>query len=273
MAQSVWRGQLTFALVSFPVRLYPAARARRIKFRRMVRAEAAAPARKAAPVLIREEPEPPPLLPAQTRLVPEGRSTPVEPERVVRAFEIDKNTFVPVEEPEIRALDVETSTELRINEFVKLAEVDPIYYETSYYLKPDEPGERPYALLLEAMRKTRFVALGEIAMHRREHIVILRPGNTGIIVHTMFYQDEVNAGQEFRAVHKTPPAKRELELSTRLIETMVARFEPEKYRDARTARLQELIDSKPAAPASARKPPAPAVDILAALERSLARRA
>jgi DNA end-binding protein Ku len=274
MATTVWRGQLTFALVSFPVRLFRAARAEKVRFRRLHR-ETAAPSssRRHTPTIV----------PTRNLIVPERTAgTPPPPAdapvaftpadspslNLVRGYEVEKDQFVVIEDEEFRALPPETSKDMQIVEFVRLDEVDPIYFETSYYVKPDEPGERPYALLLEAMRKSGFVALAELAMHRREHVVILRPGRTGLIAHTMFYQDEVRSEQEYRA-ETAGLHKKELDLARRLIETMVVPFEPGKYVDKYRQKLEDLIASrKPVG--SPKKPVQPAMDILAALQESLA---
>jgi DNA end-binding protein Ku len=147
-------------------------------------------------------------------------------------------------------------------------EIDPVFLETSYYVAPDEAGRRPYSLLFEAMREVGFVGLAQLAMHRREHIVALRPGKTGIIAHTMFYPNEVRQTEEYRADIKDLN-KKELDLAKRLIETLVTPFEPEKFRDTYRERLEQLIASKQPAPAAVPRKPAQVVDIMAALEKSL----
>jgi DNA end-binding protein Ku len=91
-----------------------------------------------------------------------------------------------------------TAYEVQILEFVKLAEVDPIYFETSYYVAPDDAGERSCALLFQALRTSGFVAIAQVEMHRREHVVVIRPGRTGVVLHSMFYEPEIRREDEFR---------------------------------------------------------------------------
>src|SRR5439155_16484833 len=100
--------------------------------------------------------------------------------------------------------------------FVKAAEVDPVYFESSYYMAPDEASEKPYALLFEAMRKTGYLGIARVAMHNREHIVLIRPGAHGIVLHTMYYRDEVRQGEEYRTDTKVIKEK-ELALAKSLV--------------------------------------------------------
>ena len=132
---------------------------------------------------------------------------------------------------------------MQILEFVKLAEVDPIYFETSYYVTPERAGERAYALLFEALRRSGYVALAQFAMHNREHIVVIRPGRTGIILHTMFYETEIRRDDEYRT-ETSNVAERELELALLLVQNLAAPFEPAKYHDTYKEKLDALIAAK-----------------------------
>jgi len=231
-------------------------------------------------VIDAEEPEPQRIFPTRNVVAPETRpgadaeADEVRPANLVRGFEVEKDRFVVVEDEEIRSLAPETSREMEVMEFVRLDEVDPIYFETSYYVKPDEAGARPYALLVEAMRQAEYVGVAELAMHGRRHVVILRPGAKGMVAHTMFYLDEVRREQEFQADTAGLNPK-ELDLAKRLIGTMAVSFDPAKYRDEYREKLRELIESKAPSRGSTptpKKPVEAAVDILAALRKSLAQR-
>jgi len=162
---------------------------------------------------------------------------------------------------------------MEIEEFVSLADIDPVYFETSYYIHPDEAGTKPYALLYTALRNTGLVAIARIAMHRREHIVIVRCGKAGLIAHTLYYSSEVRSREEYKTDANTVSAK-ELELACKLVQNLAGTFNPDKYRDTYRDQLETLIASKlrggeqtgirnaPAAP--------PAADMIKALEKSLA---
>jgi DNA end-binding protein Ku len=161
---------------------------------------------------------------------------------------------------------------MEILEFVKADQVDPIYLESSYYVAPDEGGEKPYALLFEALRQSKFYALAKVAMHNREHIIILRPGAKGILSHTMYYQDEIRQVDEFRTDTGLVKDK-ELDMAKMLISSLEADFEPQKYHDTYRDNLMKMIEAKiegkkvVAAPA---EHAAPVIDIMEALKRSLA---
>lgn len=311
MASTVWKGHLTFGLISIPVKLHRAARAEKVSFRQLyagtaarvkqvyvredadepemddeeeerapARAHFSAPAAKPAaftgrpmPVPIRSSPPPPPPVPA---VAPRSSSAPplpvVERSELVKGYEYSKGQYVTVSKEDLEKITPKTAREMQILEFVKLSEVDPIYFETSYYVTPDKAGERPYALLFAALQRSGYVALAQFAMHNREHVVVVRAARTGIVLHTMFYDSEIRRDDEYRA-DTSGVNDRELNLALMLVEGLAAPFEPAKYRDTYKEQLDELIAAKIAGEETV-EPPAPkakpATDIMAALERSLA---
>jgi DNA end-binding protein Ku len=220
------------------------------------------------------EPEPQPYLaPVQQVSVRKGSDEPLLAQSVVKGYEYEKNRFVVVEQEELKSLAPKTSSGMEIQEFVSLAEIDPVYFETSYYVTPEEAGEKAYALLYRSMQTTGLVAIAQFAMHSREHVVVLRPGKKGLLAHTMFFASEVRADEEHSANTKAV-AERELSLAETLIRSLAAPFEPEKYRDSYRERLESIIAQKvKGQPVTIAEPPArPAevVDIADALRRSLA---
>ena len=305
MASTVWKGHLTFGLVSIPIKLYRAARAEKVSFRHVYKTAPAAPPREepeprwqppprrsassppapaAAAKLIpmrsgaaQPSPEPPPGPETVERVrhaaLPREEDAPLAPSEIVKGYEYEKDRYVLFDQQELRNLAPETSREMSIIQFVKLAEIDPVYFESSYYAAPDRGGERTYALLLEALRRTGYVGLAEVAMQRREHVVAIRPGGTGLVMHTLFYPNEIHAEDEYRA-DTSIVAPRELDLAKLLIENLAAGFDPGKFRDKYKERVEELIAAKIAGRDVARTEAAPAAppvtDIMAALERSLA---
>jgi len=198
---------------------------------------------------------------------------PVDRADLVKGYEYEKGRYVVVDEEDIKKAAPPTAKTMEIMEFVKSAEVDPIFFESSYYLAPEEAGAKPYALLFEALRRTGYVAIAKIAMHSREHVVILRPGRQGILMHTMYYRDEIRQVDEFRTDTSLVKEK-ELGLANTLIESLAAAFEPEKYSDAYRENLKALIAAKAAGKETVETPVAqhlaPVVDILEALKMSLA---
>jgi DNA end-binding protein Ku len=216
---------------------------------------------------------PPYLAPVRQVSVQRGSDEPLPETSVVKGYEYEKNRFVVVDKEELKSLAPKTSSGMEIQEFVSLSDIDPVYFETSYYVSPEEAGEKAYALLYRAMQTTGLVAIAQFAMHSREHVVVLRPGKKGLLAHTMFYANEVRADEEYAANTKVV-AEKELTLAETLIGSLTAPFEPEKYRDTYREQLESMIAQKVkgqpvtvAVPVSKR---AEVVDIADALRRSLA---
>lgn len=194
---------------------------------------------------------------------------------LVRGFEFEKGKYVEFEPEELENIAPKTSDDMQIVEFVRFDEVDPVYLETSYYVAPDGAGEKAYALLFDALKKTGFAAIAEFVMHRRDQTMILRPGKKGVIAHTLFYEDEVRRENEFPADPALVVPK-EMDLAVKLVEALAAKFEPDKFKDKYRERLQAAIAAKVETGAF-RESVAPTghapavVDIMAALTESLAR--
>ena len=210
MASSVWKGHLTFGLVSFPIRLFSAARSETISFN-----------------LLHKDDH------SRIRQVTycQAEDKPVPRSELVKGYEYEKDHYVEIDDEDIKKVAPKTAKVMEILEFVKADQVDPIYLESSYYVAPDEGGEKPYALLFQALRESKYYALAKVAMHNREHIIVLRPGAKGILSHTMYYQDEIRQVEEFRTDTSLVKDK-ELEMAKMLISSLEAEFEPQKYHDA-----------------------------------------
>lgn len=295
MASTVWRGYISFGLITIPVRLFRAARAERVSFRRLYReqtppepAEEAEPetplprsarsivhpTSRAAQIEQIAQASPQPFLaPVQQVAVRQGTDEPLPAQAVVKGYEYEKNKFVVIEKEELESLAPKTSSGMEIQEFVSLSDIDPVYFETSYYVTPEEAGQKAYALLFRSMQTTGLVAIAQFAMHSREHVVVLRPAKRGLLAHTMFFANEVRADEEYMADTKTVTPK-ELSLAETLIGSLTAPFEPEKYRDTYREQLESIIARKvkgqPVIPAAAPARSAEVVDIADALRRSLA---
>jgi DNA end-binding protein Ku len=250
MASTVWKGHLTFGLVSLPVKLYSAARGETVSFNQLHKTDN-----------------------SRIKQVTycQAENKPIERSEIVKGYEYEKDRYVVIEDEEIKKVAPKTAKTMEILEFVKSSQVDPVYLESSYYLAPDEAGEKPYALLFEALRKTGYVGLAKVAMHNREHIVILRPGERGILMHTMYYADEIRKVEEFRTDTSLIKEK-ELDLATSLVESLAAEFAPEKYKDTYRENLLGMIRAKVEGQEVVETPApqmAPVIDIMEALKRSL----
>jgi len=251
MASSVWKGHLTFGLVSFPIRLFSAARSETISFN-----------------LLHKDDH------SRIRQVVycQAEDKPVPRSELVKGYEYEKDHYVEIEDEDIKKVAPKTAKVMEILEFVKADDVDPVYLESSYYVAPDEGGEKPYALLFQALRESKYFALAKVAMHNREHIIVLRPGAKGILSHTMFYQDEIRQVDEFRTDTSLVKDK-ELAMAKMLISSLEAEFKPQKYHDNYRANLQQMIEAKVAGQNVVATPEthvAPVIDIMEALKKSLA---
>jgi len=251
MASTVWKGHLTFGLVSFPVKLFTAARGESISFNQLHKTDNSR---------------------VKQVLYCAAENKPIERSEIVKGYEYEKDRYVVIEEEDIKRVAPSSAKVIEILEFVQSNEVDPLYFESSFYMAPDDAGEKPYALLYDTLKKTGYVGVAKVAMHNREHIVIFRPGPYGLLMHTMYYTHEVRKVEEFRTDTSLVKEK-EGELARMLVESLAAPFEPEKYHDTYRDNLQALIEAKVKGQevvAPPPKEPSKIIDIMEALKQSLA---
>ena len=197
----------------------------------------------------------------------------VERSEIVKGYEFRKDEYVVVEPEEIKKIEPRTAKTMEILEFVKTSEVDPVYFESSYYMIPDEAGRRPYALLTKALEESEYVAIAKLTMHNREYTVFLRPHEGGMMLHTMYYADEVREVEGFGAPD-VELKDAEVKVAHQLIEALAAEWDPEKYHDDFQENLKKLIQTKleggKVVEIDKPKKMAPVVDLMAALKQSLA---
>jgi DNA end-binding protein Ku len=202
----------------------------------------------------------------------QAEDKPIPRSEIVKGYEYEKDRYVVIEDEEVKKVAPQTAKVMEILEFVKAEQVDPIYLETSYYMAPDEAGEKPYALLFDALKKTGYAGVAKIAMHNREHIVILRPGANGVLMHTMYYNHEIRKVDEFRTDLSLVKEK-ELALATNLIEALAGDFDASKYHDSYRDNLLRMIEAKKEGQEVVATPEpqqAKVIDIMEALKASLA---
>jgi len=197
----------------------------------------------------------------------------VERSEIVKGYEFRKDEYIIIEPEEIKKIEPQTAKTMEILEFVKASEVDPVFFESSYYMLPEEAGRRPYALLCKALEETSYVAIAKLTMHNREYTVFLRPYKGGMMLHTMYYKDEVRELDNFgRPDIELKDA--EVKVAHQLIEALAGDFEPEKYHDTFEENLKTLIkarlEGEEVTPVEKPKKMAPVIDLMAALKESLA---
>jgi DNA end-binding protein Ku len=295
MPSNVWQGQLTFGLVSIPVKLLRAARRERVRLQYVHRPEDSEPepdepedhpapftqapsARPQNQETREPAPEQPPAFAPVTRvrqsLVTTADEQPVSRAELLKGYEVEPDRYVVLDSEELKGLRRKTSPTMEIVRSVLLSEIDPVFFETSYYLVPGRGGEKAYAILFAALRKTGHVALAKVGMYGREHVIVIRPGKFGMLAHTMFYTDEIRFENEFRT-DVEPVGAKELELAKMFLDALEAPFSPEEFKDVYREELQAMIAKKMAeANVSAAGPPPvaappPVADILEALRKSI----
>ena len=197
----------------------------------------------------------------------------VDRSEIVKGYEYRKDEYVVIEPDEIKKIEPQTAKTMEILEFVKATDVDPVYFESSYYMLPEEAGRRPYALLTKALEESDYVAIAKLTMHNREYTVFLRPTQGGLMLHTMYYEEEVRKVEGFGAPD-VELKEAEVKVAHQLIEALAADWEPEKYHDTFQDNVKKLIETKleggKIAEVEKPKKLAPVVDLMAALKQSLA---
>lgn len=191
---------------------------------------------------------------------------------IVKGYEAEKGKYVVVDDADLKRIAPSTSTAVEILQFVRDSEVDPIYLEKSYYVVAENGAEKPYQLLAGAMREAKYYALGKVAMHGREHVVLIRPTGDGLVLHTMYFQNELNKAHQMAAQAKPKSISNEMKLAKQLIDSLAAPFKPEQFEDEYRKNIEHLIEQKQKGQKiTAVKQPkrAPVIDIVQALQQSL----
>jgi DNA end-binding protein Ku len=256
MARAIWSGAISFGLVNVPVKLYTATSPKTVRFHQLSAKTGARIKQKRVDASTGEE---------------------VPFEDIVKGYELSPDRYVMIEPEELEALDPQATRTIDIEEFVDLAEIDPIYYDHSYYLAPTTGGAKAYRLLLDAMREAGKVGLGRVVIRSKQQLCALRPTGQVLALTTMLFGDEVLPADrldELDAIADAQASERELRMAEQLIASLSAEFEPEKFHDEYRERVLELIEAKASgqpleAPAPVEEPAA-APDLMAALEASLA---
>ena len=250
----IWSGTISFGLVSIPVRMLTATSSRELRFHFVDRRD---------------------LQPIGYDKVRKDTGEHVDPDDVVRAFELEQGRFVPIEPEDLDRLDVELTHSVDICDFVGLDEIDPIYFRQAYSLVPQEGGEKPYQLLVRALEETGRVGIAKVVIRNKQHLACLRPWEGVLVLETMYYAEEVRRPAEVagEAAAGDWLRKAEVEMAKSLVENLSAEFDPERYDDTYRSELLELIRSK----AEGTPLPEPAeeepqvVDLMQALRESVER--
>jgi DNA end-binding protein Ku len=259
MARAIWSGSISFGLLNVPVKLYSAVSKQTVRFRELREGDGSR---------------------VKHKRVAESDGKEVPYEKIVKGYEYAPDQYVVLSRDELSELEPQRSRAIEIQDFVDLDSIDPIYFEQPYYLGPDKGAERAYALLVQALKESRKVAIARFVLRNKEHLAAIRPMEDLLTLTTMRFHDEVSSpkdldGEVFEEAKPKKPEKRELEMAKQLIDSLTSEFEPDQYRDEYREELLDLLERKAAgkevvsAPTEEPKP-TKAPDLMSALEESLA---
>ncbi|HEX3435277.1 MAG TPA: Ku protein [Pseudacidobacterium sp.] len=253
MASTVWKGYISFGLISVPIRLFVAAREQHVSFNQV---------HSVCGTRVKQQL----YCPTCERVV--------ERNEIAKGYPVDRDTYVQVTPEELKALEAESSETMAIVQFVKLDDVDPIYYQTSYYTVAEDPGRRAYALILRGMEQLKLGAIAKITLHQREQIVMIRPYHKGLVLHTLYYPAEVREVAEYGEDQDIGLQKAEIDLAEQFMKQLTAKFDPEQFKDEYQERVEKLVEQKEAgmAPETEKHPKkqlAPVINLMDALRKSM----
>ena len=251
----MWSGAISFGLVNIPIKMFTAVSRKSVSFNQI-------DTRTGSRI--------------QYRKVSAADGEEVASEQIAKGYQLSSGEYVLVGDDELAALDPEATRTIDIEQFVDLEEIDPIYYDSPYYIAPDKAARKPYALLTRAMEEEGKVALARFVMRSKQYLAALRPKDGVLVMSTMVYADEVNDPKElgeFDDVAEVDVSDRELRMASQLVESLTEPFEPERFEDTYRNQVLELIERK-AAGEELVAAPAPVaeekvVDLMAALEASV----
>jgi DNA end-binding protein Ku len=251
----IWSGAISFGLVNVPVKLVGAVSPKDVRFNQLEAGTGARIKQKRVSAVTGEE---------------------VPFEQIVKGYEISPDNYVVIEPQELEALDPKATRSIEIEDFVDLDQIDPLYFERPYYLVPDKGGAKAYALLLEAMKESQKVGIARLVLRTKQYLAAIRPLGDALVLETLLYPDEVTLPDEIEGLPRDDVEiqDRELKIARQLIESLSTEFEPENYRDEYRERVLELIEQKAEGKQIVTQPateePTKVVDLMAALEASLA---
>jgi DNA end-binding protein Ku len=252
MAASVWRGAISFGLLSIPIRLYPAARTQRINLHQI---------HKKCHTRLRQ----PLYCPTCRRIVDRSE--------VVKGYEYEKGQYLFIEDDELKKITPQSSKNMEIQAFVKGSQIDPIFFQSSYLALPEKDNPKPYVLLVKALEDSHRVGIAKLTMHQRENTVFIRPRSHGLTIHTMYFVNEIRSVEGYGKIAQDVKLRpQETKLAEQLVKSLSDDFKPQQYHDTFKENLKALIEAKREGKTVVQEAPpirAPVIDMMEALKRSL----
>ncbi|HJT45778.1 MAG TPA: Ku protein [Chthoniobacterales bacterium] len=255
MARAIWKGSISFGLVNIPIALYTATRKEDLKFR-----------------LLRQTD----LSPVNYKRVAEKDGKEVPWDQIVKGYEYEKGKYVVLKEEDFQRVDLEATQTVDIQDFVDLDEIDPIYFYKPYYLEPQKGGDKAYALLRDSLKQKKKVGIAKVVIKTRQYLAGVKPEDDALVLELMHFADELVDASKLHIPKKTEVGKRELHMATALMDSMSAKWDPEKYKDEYREALMDVIEEKVEAggkevegkPKKAPKP-TKVIDLVKVLQQSL----
>ena len=223
MPRAIWKGAVSFGMVSIPIKLYTATDEKDVSFNLLHKTDGARI--------------------KQQRYCPEDDAV-IEWNDVARGYEIAPDQYVIMEPEDFEKVPIDTTHTIEITDFVPSEQIDPIYYQKTYYLEPEKIGGKPFSLLREVLKDSKLVALAKVTLRQKEQLCTLRVYNNTISLETMFYSDEIRATDEIDVPEEVAIGEKELKMAKSLVEMLTGDFQPEKYHDNYREALLELIERK-----------------------------
>jgi DNA end-binding protein Ku len=255
MARAIWKGSISFGLVNIPIALYPATRREELKFR-----------------LLRQSD----LSPVNYKRVAEKDGKEVPWDQIVKGYEYAKGKYVVLKDEDFQRVDLEATQTVDIQDFVELNEIDPIFFYKPYYLEPQKGGDKAYALLRDALKESNKVGIAKVVIKTREYLAGVKPEDGALVLELMHFADELADMSNLHIPKKVEVGKREMTMAKSLIDSMSAKWNPEKYKDDYREALMEVIEEKVKAGGKEiqekpRKAPKPTkvIDLVSVLQKSL----
>ena len=251
--RAIWKGTISFGLVNIPIALGIATKRSDPSFRTL---------------------DAKTMQPIQQQLYSAARDETISRDETMKGYEISKGRYIPITDEELESVAVERRRTIDILAFVDMAEIDPVYYDRTYYIDPLEAAQKPYALLLEAMKQSGRAAIGKFVLTGKEHLVLLRPAGDALVMELLFYPEDVRSKDEIEAkVRDAKVTQAELAMAEQLIDSLAKPFDPTEYENEHKRDLLKLIEAKAAgedipAPVEPAKPAA-VPDLMSALKASL----
>src|SRR4051812_33784424 len=255
MARAIWKGSISFGLVNIPIALYAATRREELKFRLLRKAD---------------------LSPVNYKRVAEKDGKEVPWDQIVKGYEYEKGKYVVLQEEDFQRVDLEATQTVDIQDFVDLDEIDPIFFYKPYYLEPQKGGDKAYALLRDSLKEKKKVGIAKVVIKTREYLAGVKPEDGALVLELMHFAEELADTSQLHIPKKVEIGKRELTMATALIDSMSAKWNPEKYKDDYREALMEVIEEKVEAggkeieekPKKAPKP-TKVIDLVKVLQQSL----